>query len=307
MASEAQVIRRARWKTAGRAVLWTVVVIVGVRGVVSIFKSPADHQAASSAQPASATQETSVGSVSDGAKTEAVLFVQQWLTVNGKQMPQDWVKNLQSYVTPSFAADMQKNLPVTWQVPQSISKKVQKTPASTPNLSVVQEDVWDSRWLKPGIEALVTVRTETSDHTLWYLSVPVMKVGNTWRVNHAPALLPQPQSPTATSGNPVTPTLSPQTTKQVQGALDPFFRAWLTGDTNTADRYMLHPALTTNEMKLIGGQVKSVNFTPVTSQPFVVNAIVSVVTHNMTMNFSYLVTLVQQNGQYFIQSIGSSN
>ncbi|MFD1675620.1 conjugal transfer protein [Alicyclobacillus fodiniaquatilis] len=301
---EAQVIRRARWKTAGRAVLWTVLVIVGARGVVSIFKSPVAHPS-TSAHLAHVTP--TMNPVSDGAKTEAVLFVQQWLTVNGKQTPQDWTKNLQSYITPSFAADMQKSMPVTWQVPKSVNGKKKPASVPDPNLSVVEANVWDSRWLKAGSEALVTVRTETSDHTLWYLSVPVVKVGGTWRVNHAPALLPHPQNPSADTGNPVMPTLSTQTSKQVQATLESFSRAWLTGDTNTAERYMVHPVPATNEMQSIGGQVKSVRFTTVSSDPLVVNTTVGVATHNMIMDFSYLVTMVKQNGQYFIQAIDSSN
>jgi Conjugative transposon protein TcpC len=309
--SEARVIRRARFQTAGRVLLWTVVVIVGVRGVVSIFKS-SDH-ATVSAQSASVTQTTATSPVTDGAKTEAVLFVQQWLTVHGNEKPQDWVNNLQPYVTPTFAADMQKNLPVTWQAPTPTPKgKQQPAPKSvpTPNLSVVQANVWASHWVKPDNEALVTVRTQTNDNTLWYLSVPVVKFRDTWRVSSAPALLPQPQtpSPDANSNSSVSATVfSPQETQEVQAALDPFFRAWLTGDSNTADRYMVNPAPATNEMQSIGGQVKNVSFTPVSSDPLVVNAIVSVATHNMTMDFSYLVTLAQQHGQYFIQSIENNN
>jgi hypothetical protein len=309
--SEARVIRRAQFQTAGRFILWTVVVIVGVRGVVSIFKS-SDH-AAGGGQSTSVTQTTSNNPVSDGAKTEAVLFVQQWLTVNGKEKPQDWVNNLQPYVTPSFAAEMQKNLPVKWQAPSPTPKgKQQPAPKSapTPNLSVVQANVWASHWVKPGNEALVTVRTQTNDNAVWYLSVPVVKFGDTWRVSSTPALLPQPQTPSSNSdSDPFAPTtvLSTQEIQEVQAALDPFFRAWLTGDSNTADRYMVNPVLATNEMQSIGGQVQNVSFTPVRSDPLVVNATVSVATHNMTMDFSYLVTLAQQHGQYFIQSIENNN
>ena len=245
MTSEAKVIRRARIQTAGRVILWTVVVIVGVRGVVSIFKGSTDH-ATAAVQSASVTQTTTASPVSDGAKTEAVLFVQQWLTVNGKEKPQDWVRNLQAYVTPSFAADMQKNLPVTWKVPTPTPKGKNPTPKTvpTPNLSAVQANVWASHWVKPGSEALVTVRTQTNDNTIWYLSVPVVKFGDTWRVSSAPALLPQPQTPSSDSNSNSsvsTTILSPQETQEVQAALDPFFRAWLTGDSNTADRYMVNP------------------------------------------------------------------
>ena len=311
MTSEAKVIRRARFQTAGRVILWTVVVIVGVRGVVSIFKGFTDH-ATATVQSASVTQTTTASPVSDGAKTEAVLFVQQWLTVNGKEKPQDWVRNLQAYVTPSFAADMQKNLPVTWKVPTPTPKGKKPTPKNvpTPNLSVVQANVWASHWVNPGSEALVTVRTQTNDNTIWYLSVPVVKFGDTWRVSSAPALLPEPQTPISDSNSNSsvsTTVLSPQETQEVQAALNPFFRAWLTGDSNTADRYMVNPVPSTNEMQSIGGQVKNVSFTPVSSDPLVVNATVSVATHNMTMDFSYLVTLAQQHGQYFIQSIENNN
>ena len=226
IAVETKVMWKARSRTVGRIVVWTALGVLCVRGVTSIFLN---HPTATSQSPLQQTEAAQPASVvPDSAKTEAVLFVQQWLTVNGKEKPQDWVRNLQAYVTPSFAADMQKNLPVTWKVPTPTPKGKKPTPKNvpTPNLSVVQANVWASHWVNPGSEALVTVRTQTNDNTIWYLSVPVVKFGDTWRVSSAPALLPEPQTPISDSNSNSsvsTTVLSPQETQEVQAALESIF------------------------------------------------------------------------------------
>jgi hypothetical protein len=168
-------------------------------------------------------------------------------------------------------------------------------------------------------KAIVTLLAEINGSQMIELGVPVYTSGGLFVVTGEPALLPAPKAavpPTAPSQG-----VDATAVSALQAQLPAFFRAYASGGQATLSRFLVQGAQVTG----LGGAVTYNQLVSVTAPPGgatrTITAVVSwnvptstqttgkhadAVVSTASLEMTYTMTVVEQGGTWYVQSIGSS-
>lgn len=298
--------RPQQWRGAGgrwmiwalRAVIWAVLIIIGFRGVVSIVASPA----APSSGHASGGSASAAGS-DDGFPTGlADAFALQF-------------GNVYLNFSPATAAQRASNL--TPFIPVGSDPQFGWNGAGT---QLLESEQVASTSVQDAHHAIVMLLAQLNTGLI-ELAVPVYAAQGGLVVSAEPALLPGPQR--ANPPQPSSAESDPAATNALSGQLPGFFRAYASGDQQTLGRFLapgavvtgLGGAVTFSSISAIevpsGGSTRQITVSVVwqvvgqsTARP---HARQSVSSAPAGLEMTYQMTVVQQNGAWYVKTIGPSD
>jgi len=302
--------RPQQWRGAGgrwlvwalRAVLWAVLIIIGFRGVVSIVSSPAQSGSGETSS-GNAAAATDSGFPAELAKAFALQFGNVYLNFS-----------------PATAAQRASNL--TPFIPVGSDPQFGWNGAGTQRL---QSEQVASISVQDAQHAVVMLLAQVNSGLI-ELGVPVYSSQGGLVVSAEPALLPGPERasppPASSAAN------DSAAMNALSGQLPGFFRAYASGDQQTLGRFLAPGAVVTG----LGGAVTfgSISGMEVPSGGSTRRIAVSVMwqvagqsaarPHNKQpartssvgaapagLEMTYEMTVVQQNGTWYVKAIGPSN
>ena len=275
-----------------RVVAWAVLLVIGYRGVLAIFQgstSPAAGTAAPAAAPAAAFPVTQ-------AEAYALQFGGAYLNFS-----------------PAKAASRASLLATM--VPAGTDPQLGWNGAGTQTL---QSEQVASITVHGAHQAVVTLLAEINGSQMIELGVPVYTSGGRFVVTGEPALLPAPKAavaPTAPSQS-----VDASAVSALQTQLPAFFRAYASGGQATLSRFLVQGARVTG----LGGAVTYNQLVSVTAPPGgATRKITAVVSWNVparsaagqhagtvasaaTLEMTYTLTVTEQAGTWYVQSLGTS-
>ncbi len=290
-----------RWQGAGgrwfvwvsRAVLWAVLLIIGYRGVAAIVTEPKPATPAPPAADASATDGFPVSL----AEAYALQFGQVYLNFS-----------------PSTAAARATQLAEF--LPAGADSQLGWNGAGSVQLQSEQVAgiaVHDSQ------NAIVTLLARANGQ-LMELGVPVYSANGGLSISAEPSLLPPPAhvvSPETPSG-----TTDPATEAALNGQLPSFFQAYASGDPVTLSRFLAHGASVTGlGGSVTYGSISGIDVPPGGATRHITVSVVwkipgpatgsakgsSVTKAPAGLEMTYQMTVVQQNGSWYVAAIGPSS
>ncbi len=292
-----------RWRGAGgrwliwafRAVAWAVLLVIGYRGVVAIVTPPR------TASPVAGTAGS--GSVQGFPVRMAEAYAQQFADVYLNFSPATAAaraRQLAAFLPPGSDSQLGWNGQGTVQLQSE---------------QVAGIAVQDSQ------HAIVTLLVRASGN-LMELGVPIYAVDGAVAISAEPSLLPPPPrvSPPAAQS----PASDPETAAALGRQLPAFFRAYASGDPVTLGRFLAHGATVTG----LGGTVTYAAISGIQVPPggTTRHIRVSVIWHlasqgaapsqsparspvstsSAGLEMTYEMTVVQQNGSWYVAAIGAS-
>lgn len=284
----------ATWRGAGgrwavwalRALIWAVLIIVGVRGVIAIVlnqKTPVSSPASTSPAPARASSFPA-----SLAEAYALQFASAYLNASPATATQR-AKQLAAFL-PS-GTDPQ----LGWNGSGSLTLQSDQ---------VAGIDVRDAR------HAVVSLLARVNGH-LMELGVPIFAAGTGMTVNGEPALLPAPSraAPPAPAGA----NSDPAAQSALQAQLPAFFQAYASGDSATMARFLVHGvtisglagAVTYSSIAALyvpaGGNTRQITVSVVWQLPGGKGAAPA------QLPMTYNMTVVSQNSNWYVKSIRASD
>jgi Conjugative transposon protein TcpC len=299
------------WRGAGgrwliwtlRAVVWAVLIIIGFRGVVSIVASPAQPSSGATSDSSASDAATDSGFPTQLAEAFALQFGTVYLNFS-----------------PATAAQRASNLtPFT---PVGSDPQFGWNGAGT---QLLRSEQVASISVQNANHAVVMLLAQVNSGLI-ELAVPIYSAQGGLVVSAEPALLPGPvrANPPAAS----TVTSDSAATNALSGQLPGFFRAYASGDQQTLGRFLAPGAVVTG----LGGTVtfSSISALEVPSGGSTRRIAVSVIWQlagNPTarlrgqqsaggssvsaapagLEMTYQMTVVQQNGTWYVKTIGPSD
>jgi Conjugative transposon protein TcpC len=287
-----------RWMIwALRAVIWAVLIIIGFRGVVSIVSNPAPSSS-SGTSSSDAAASTGTGFPADLAEAFALQFGNVYLNFS-----------------PATAAQRASNL--TPFIPVGSDPQFGWNGAGTQQL---QSEQVASISVQNAHHAVVRLLAQVNTGLI-ELAVPIYATQGGLVVSAEPALLPGPQR-----ANPPPPSSAQSDStamNALSGQLPGFFGAYASGDQQTLSRFLAPGAVVTG----LGGAVtfSSISAMQVPSGGSTRNITVSVVWQVVGqstvrprarqsvgaapagLEMTYQMTVVQQNGTWYVKAIGPSD
>jgi hypothetical protein len=276
-----------RWMIwAGRALLWLVLIIIGVRGVVAIALNQTTPTK-SSGTPA-ATPSSSSSFPTSLAEAYAMQFASVYLNFS-----------------PSSASQRAQQLAIY--MPGDSSSQAGWNGAGS--LTLQSDQVAGINVIDPQ-DAVVTILARVNNK-LMELGVPIYTSGGGMTVSSEPAWLAAPASVAAPASAQSNPDLSAQTALQAQ--LPNFFNAYASSDNANLARYLARGASVTG----LGGAVtySSISALYVPAGGDTRHITVSVTwqlpasagSAPAQLQMTYDMTVVNQNGNWYVQSIHASD
>jgi hypothetical protein len=287
-----------RWMVwALRAVLWAVLLIIGFRGVASIVSNPAPSSS-SETSSSNAAAETDNGFPTDLAEAFALQFGNVYLNFS-----------------PATAAQRASDL--TPFIPVGSDPQFGWNGAGTQQL---QSEQVASISVQDAHHAVVMLLAQVNTGLI-ELAVPVYATQGGLVVSAEPSLLPGPQR-----ANPPQPSSAANDSaamNALSGQLPGFFRAYASGDQQTLSRFLAPGAVVTG----LGGAVTfgSISAMEVPSggstRTIAVSVVWQVVGQSTVkphgkqsvsaapagLEMTYEMTVVQQNGTWYVKAIGPSD
>jgi hypothetical protein len=283
-----------RWFVwAARAVLWAVLLVIGYRGVTAIVTVPKPAAPVPSAAGASATDGFPVSL----AEAYALQFGQVYL-------------NFSPSTAAARATQLAEFLPagadsqLGWNGAGSVQLQSEQVAAIA---------VHDSQ------HAIVTLLARANGQ-LMELGVPVYSANGGLSISAEPSLLPPPAhvvSPETPSG-----TTDPATEAALNGQLPSFFQAYASGDPVTLSRFLAHGASITGlGGSVTYGSISGIDVPPGGATRHITVSVVwkipgsaagsakgsSVTKAPAGLEMTYQMTVVQQNGSWYVAAIGPSS
>jgi hypothetical protein len=298
--------RPQQWRGAGgrwmvwalRAVIWAVLIIIGFRGVVSIVASPAapsSHDTSGGSAPAASPDN---GFPTGLAEAFALQFGNVYLNFS-----------------PATAAQRASNL--TPFIPVGSDPQFGWNGAGT---QLLRSEQVASISVQDAHHAVVMLLAQVNSGLI-ELAVPVYSTQGGLVVSAEPALLPGPQRanppPASTASS------DPAAMNALSGQLPGFFRAYASGDQQTLGRFLAPGAVVTG----LGGAVtfSSISAMEVPSGGSTRRIAVSVIWQvagqstvgpharqsvsaaPAGLEMTYQMTVVEQNGTWYVKTIGPSD
>jgi hypothetical protein len=303
-----------RMKQIGRILLYIVLVIFLVRNSFDVVR-----QLSAIGDPPPTPKVVTSTEVPDEAKSVAKLFIQHWYSVGPDQDDDKRLESLKPFVTTNLFAFISRTTDLSIDNSKD-STNANNTPSNTPNTNgdqqqpftgthAVDVDVMKAVWEDQAKgDILVDARLSTSDDKVLYLSLPVVKSGNTWQVDSLPALIPQPVPNTDTPDEDPGVSIENDETA-ITTMLDGFFGDWLKGNTDLIKLYMANgksiPSSDWLGEEALNGTYEGVQeIEAVSNKPLKIKASVLVKDqNNVKMMLNYTITLEKKNSQWFIVSI----
>ena len=296
--------RPSQWRGAGgrwmiwglRAVIWAVLIIIGFRGVMSIVSHPAPASSGTSSSAAATGADT--GFPTDLAEAFALQFGNVYLNFS-----------------PAIAAQRANDL--TPFIPVGADPQFGWNGAGTQQL---QSEQVASISVHDAHHAVVMLLAQVNTGLI-ELAVPIYATQGGLVVSAEPALLPGP--PRANPPQPSSAESDSTAMNALSGQLPGFFRAYASGDQQTLSRFLAPEAVVTG----LGGAVtfSSISAMQVPSGGSMRNITVSVVWQVVGqstvrpharqsvsaapagLEMTYQMTVVQQNGTWYVKAIGPSD
>lgn len=280
-----------RWLVwAGRVVVWTVIVLIGYRGVLAIVSGPGSaERTASPRAPSGRTTHYPVAA----AEAYALEFGNVYLNFS-----------------PAFAAARSKALAAF--LPSGADPQLGWNGAGTQRL--LDEQVAGIA-VNTASVAVVTLLARLDNGGLVELGVPVFASGGAMTVSGAPALLPGPRKAVLSSAKPATADRPTEATLQRQ--LAAFFTAYAGGDEATLARFLVpgvRIAALRGEVGFgaidsvhvpVGGSTRVISVT-VTWQFPARSAAGSDAGAAAALQMAYQMTVEKRGGSWYVRSIGPS-
>lgn len=287
-----------RWMIWGlRAVIWAVLIIIGFRGVVSIVSSPAPSSSGATST-SNAAAATDTGFPTDLAEAFALQFGNVYLNFS-----------------PATAAQRASDL--TPFIPVGSDPQFGWNGAGT---QLLQSEQVASISVQNAHHAMVMLLAQVNTGLI-ELAVPVYATGGGLVVSAEPALLPGP--PRANPPQPSSAESDSTAMNALSGQLPGFFRAYASGDQQTLSRFLAPGAVVTGLSGAVtfssisamqvpsGGTTRSITVSVVwqvvgqsTVRP---RARQSVSAAPAGLEMTYQMTVVQQNGTWYVKAIGPSD
>ena len=286
-----------RWMVWGlRAVLWAVLLIIGFRGVTSIVSSPAPSSSGTSSSNAAAG--TGNGFPADLAEAFALQFGNVYL-------------NFSPVTAAQRASDLTPFIPV------GSDSQFGWNGAGTQQL---QSEQVASISVRDAHHAVVMLLAQVNTGLI-ELAVPIYATQGGLVVSAEPSLLPGPPraNPPAPSGA----ANDSAAMDALSGQLPGFFRAYASGDQQTLSRFLAPGAVVTGLSGAVtfgsisamevpsGGSTRTITVSVVwqvvgqsTVRP---RARQSVNAAPAGLQMTYQMTVVQQNGSWYVKAIGPSD
>ena len=296
--------RPSQWRGAGgrwmiwglRAVIWAVLIIIGFRGVMSIVSHPAPASSGTSSSAAATGADT--GFPTDLAEAFALQFGNVYLNFS-----------------PATAAQRASDL--TPFIPVGSDPQFGRNGAGT---QLLQSEQVASISVQNAHHAVVMLLAQVNTGLI-ELAVPIYATQGGLVVSAEPALLPGP--PRAAPPQPSSAESDSAAMNALSGQLPGFFRAYASGDQQTLSRFLAPGAVVTG----LGGAVtfSSIPAMQVPSGGSTRNITVSVVWQVVGqstvrpharqsvsaapagLEMTYQMTVVQQNGTWYVKAIGPSD
>jgi hypothetical protein len=291
-----------RLKNVGRIFIYLVLIIFLVRNVWDIV-----DQVMSYGRPTVTQQQVTTSTeIPDTAKSVAKLFLQNWYSVGPNQNDDERIDGLKPFVTKSLFDFISSNNDLSIDnVTQGSTPPNGQQPVNK-GVSVAGVDVWQATWQdqKTG-KAKIIARLRTADNKVLFLSLPVVKSGNTWQVSALPALVPVPKGSDKAVEDPGI-DLSDRE-DAIKTMLDSFYTGWLAGNSEAFKRFMTNgkPIPTTNWLEQLDAEYQGVqSISPISDNPLKVKVVIMLKDQNgVSMLLDYFMTLEQKNGSWNISSI----
>jgi hypothetical protein len=296
--------RPQQWRGAGgrwmvwalRAVLWAVLLIIGFRGVASIVSSPAPSSSGTSSSNAAAG--TGNGFPADLAEAFALQFGNVYLNFS-----------------PATAAQRASDL--TPFIPVGSDSQFGWNGAGTQQL---QSEQVASISVQDAHHAVVMLLAQVNTGLI-ELAVPIYATQGGLVVSAEPSLLPGP--PRANPPQPSGAANDSAAMNALSGQLPGFFRAYASGDQQTLSRFLAPGAVVTGLSGAVtfgsisamevpsGGSTRTITVSVVwqvvgqsTVKP---HGKQSVSAAPAGLQMTYEMTVVQQNGTWYVKAIGPSD
>jgi len=303
--------RPQQWRGAGgrwmiwalRAVIWAVLIIIGFRGVVSIVSSPAAPGSADTSSSSASAAGSDNGFPDGLAEAFALQFGNVYLNFS-----------------PATAAQRASNL--TPFIPVGSDPQFGWNGAGT---QLLRSEQVASISVQDAHHAVVMLLAQVNSGLI-ELGVPIYSTQGGLVVSAEPALLPGPQRANPPSAS--TATNDSAAMNALSGQLPGFFRAYASGDQQTLGRFLAPGAVVTG----LGGTVtfSSISAMEVPSGGSTRRIAVSVIwqvagesvarphsgqsagTSSVSsapagLEMTYQMTVVQQNGTWYVKTIGPSD
>ncbi len=303
-----------RLKQIGRILIYVVLVIFLVRNSFDVVR-----QLSAIGDPPPGPKVATSTEVPDMAKSVAKLFLQHWYSVGPDQDDDKRLESLKPFVTPSLFAFISRTTDLSIDNSKD-STNTNNISSDTTNTNGEQQqpfngshavdvDVMKAVWKDQAKgDILIDARLSTSDDKVLYLSLPVVKSGNTWQVDSLPALVPEPVPNTDTVDDNSGVNIGNDETA-ITTMLDGFFGDWLKGNEDLIKRYMANgksiPSTDWLGEEALNGTYEGVQeIEGISNNPLKVKASILVKDqNNVKMMLNYTITLVKKNSQWFIVSI----
>jgi len=300
--SSAQRAGSAPWRGSGgrwvvwtlRVVAWAVLLVIGYRGVLAIIHGSGSTTSGTAAAPAASPASTFP---TTQAEAYALQFGSAYLNFS-----------------PATAANRASLLAAM--LPAGADPQLGWNGVGT---QTMQSEQVAAISVQGAHKAIVSLLAEINDSQMIELGVPVYTSGGRFVVTGEPALLPVPKAavaPTAGSQS-----VDATAVSALQSQLPAFFRAYASGGQATLSRFLVQGAQVTG----LGGAVTFNQLVSVTAPPGgatrKITAVVSwkVPTSTETtgtdaggvvsaarLEMTYTMTVVEQDGTWYVQSISSS-
>ena len=288
-----------RWMIwALRAVLWAVLIIIGFRGVVSIVASPAAPSSADTSGGSAPATGSDNGFPTGLAEAFALQFGNVYLNFS-----------------PATAAQRASNL--TPFIPVGSDPQFGWNGAGT---QLLRSEQVASISVQDAHHAVVMLLAQVNSGLI-ELGVPIYSTQGGLVVSAEPALLPGP--PRANPPTASTATSDSAAMNALSGQLPGFFRAYASGDQQTLSRFLAPGAVVTGLSGAVtfgsisamevpsGGSTRAITVSVVwqvvgqsTVRP---RARQSVSAAPAGLEMTYEMTVVQQNGTWYVKAIGPSD
>ena len=298
--------RSAPWRGSGgrwvvwtlRIVAWVVLLVIGYRGVLAIVSGSASSGRGAAPAPSAAPGSTFPATQ---AEAYAMQFGSAYL-------------NFSPATAPSRAGLLATMLPA------GVDSQLGWNGVGTQTL---QSEQVSAIQVQNPHKAIVTLLAEINHSQLIELGVPVYTSGGRFVVTGEPALLPVPKAAVAPTA-PVQ-SVDASAVSALQAQLPAFFRAYADGSQDTLSRFLVQGARVTG----LNGAVTYHQLVSVTAPPGgATRTITAVVSWNVptstetttsgtskhpstnvalaSLEMTYNMTVVEQGGTWYVQSIGSS-
>ena len=298
--------RSAPWRGSGgrwvvwtlRIVVWVVLLVIGYRGVRAIVDGPTSSGSAAAPAPSAAPRSTFPA-------TQAEAYALQFGS---------------AYLNFSPATAPSRSRLLATMLPAGVDSQLGWNGVGT---QTMQSEQVSAIQVQNPHKAIVTLLAEINRSQLIELGVPVYTSGGRFVVTGEPALLPMPKA----AAVPAAPAQSVDASavSALQAQLPAFFRAYADGSQDTLSRFLVRGAQVTG----LNGVVSYNQLVSVTAPPGgATRTITAVVSWNVptsteatnsgtskrprvsvssaSLEMTYNMTVVEQGGTWYVQSIGSS-